>query len=66
MTFDNIAQRQNENGHKTRRGKSYAGAYAHSILTMNRIQDENFQFECPEKSTNIRLVSIGKSIYNSF
>ena len=47
LTFNQIAEQLNAQGHKTPRGKLFTGAHAHSIVKKRRIRDDKLKREYP-------------------
>ena len=65
MTFDDIAEWLNKEGHLTLRGKRFRGAHVHSILKKRLSKEELLKREYPEGWSEISLEVVDKTILMS-
>ena len=64
-TFNQIADWLNERGHKTPRGKRFAGAHAHSIVKKKRMRDKRLEREYTPIWSDFFLETVDKTLVMS-
>ena len=66
LTFNQIADHLNTQGHKTLRGNLFTSAHAHSIVKKRRIRDETLKREYPPVWSDFYLVALDKTLVISY
>ena len=65
MTFDDIAEWLNKEGHLTLRGKRFRGAHVHSILKKRLSKEDLLKREYPEVWSDFSMEVVDKTILMS-
>ena len=61
-----IAERLNEKGYLSVRGKNFKGNHVHSIVKKKRLKDEKLEKEYPEVWSDFSLEMVDKTLVKMF